>query len=79
MVPEGPVHRLGAPADRLPAQHDLGLAPPRRHTHQVGPCGLFNQWFPLPTTLAAAWLILGLAPSPFGAPLATICLFGPSG
>ena len=28
MVPEGPVHRPGAPADHLPAQHDLGLVPP---------------------------------------------------
>ena len=42
-----------------------------------GLTGLFSLWFPLLTTIAAAWLILGLVPRLFGAPLATIRLFGP--
>ena len=39
--------------------------------------GLFSLWFPLLTTLVAAWVILWLVPSLAGAPLGTIRLFQP--
>ena len=37
--------------------------------------GLFSLWFPLLTTLGAAWVILWLVPNLFGAPLGTLVLF----
>ncbi len=42
-----------------------------------GVFGLFSLWFPLGTTLAAAWVILHLVPNLFGTPLANIRLFQP--
>lgn len=42
-----------------------------------GRFGLFSLWFPLLTTLAAAWVILGLVPSAFGVPITTLSLFQP--
>ncbi len=42
-----------------------------------GGFGLFSLWFPLLTTLGAAWVILWLMPSLLGAPLGTIRLFQP--
>ena len=39
--------------------------------------GLFSLWFPLLTTLGAAWVILWLVPNLFGAPLGTLVLFQP--
>ncbi len=39
--------------------------------------GRFSLWFPLVTTLVAAWVILVLVPDLFGSPLATIRLFAP--
>jgi hypothetical protein len=42
-----------------------------------GASGLFSLWFPLLTTLCAAWVILLLVPGLFGAPLRTITLFQP--
>lgn len=39
--------------------------------------GLFSLWFPLLTTLAAAWVMLSLMPQLLGAPLGTISLFQP--
>ncbi len=39
--------------------------------------GLFSLWFPLLTTLAAAWVLLYLVPNLFGTPLANIRLFQP--
>ena len=39
--------------------------------------GLFSLWFPLLTTLAAAWVLLGLVPNLFGTPLGTLRLFAP--
>jgi CubicO group peptidase (beta-lactamase class C family) len=39
--------------------------------------GLFSLWFPLLTTLAAAWVCLSLVPSLNGAPLSTVILFQP--
>jgi hypothetical protein len=42
-----------------------------------GVFGLFSLWFPLLTTLAAAWVLLGLVPKLFGTPLGTLRLFAP--
>ena len=42
-----------------------------------GILGLFSLWFPLFTTLVAAWAMLRLVPSLLGAPLGTIGLFQP--
>ncbi len=39
--------------------------------------GLFSLWFPLLTTLVAAWVIFSLVPRLGGAPLGTIRLFQP--
>ena len=38
---------------------------------------MFSLWFPLLTTLAAAWVILRLVPDLFGTPLANLRLFQP--
>ncbi len=42
-----------------------------------GAFGLFSLWFPLLTTLGAAWVVLRLVPIIIGAPLGTISLFQP--
>ncbi len=42
-----------------------------------GVFGLFSLWFPLLTTLAAAWVLLALVPNLFGTPLGTLRLFAP--
>jgi CubicO group peptidase (beta-lactamase class C family) len=42
-----------------------------------GVFGLFSLWFPLLTTLAAAWAIFSLVPKVGGVPLGTIRLFQP--
>ncbi len=39
--------------------------------------GLFSLWFPLLTTIVAAWAIFGLVPTVAGASLGTIILFQP--
>jgi hypothetical protein len=39
--------------------------------------GLFSLWFPLLTTLVAAWVVLFLVPSLLGSPISTISLFQP--
>jgi hypothetical protein len=39
--------------------------------------GLFSWWFPLLTTLAAAWVIVSLVPDLYGVPLRTLGLFQP--
>ncbi len=44
---------------------------------QAGVSGLFSLWFPLLTTLVAAWAFLWLVPSLTGAPLSTIRLYQP--
>ena len=43
----------------------------------AGISGRFSLWFPLLTTVVAAWVILFLMPSLLGAPLGTIRLFQP--
>lgn len=42
-----------------------------------GPFGLFSLWFPLLTTIVAAWVMLWLVPNLFGVPLGTLFLFQP--
>lgn len=42
-----------------------------------GAAGRFSLWFPLLTTLAAAWVILDLVPTLIGSPLLTISVFQP--
>jgi hypothetical protein len=44
---------------------------------KAGVFGLFSLWFPLLTTLGAAWVMLSLVPSLLGSPLGTISLFQP--
>ncbi len=39
--------------------------------------GLFSLWFPLLTTLVAAWVLVGLVPSLSGVSISTLILFGP--
>ncbi len=42
-----------------------------------GVFGLFSLWFPLLTTLVAAWVLLGLVSKLFGTPLGTLRLYAP--
>lgn len=44
---------------------------------RAGLPGLFSLWFPLFTTLVAAWVILLFVPNQMGAPISTIRLFQP--
>jgi len=44
---------------------------------KTGPFGVFSLWFPLVTTLVAAWVVLSLVPGLLGSPLGTIALFQP--
>ncbi|MEE8117907.1 MAG: hypothetical protein V3T28_12435, partial [Gemmatimonadales bacterium] len=44
---------------------------------KAGIFGLFSLWFPLLTTLGAAWFILWLVPNLFGTPLGTLVRFQP--
>jgi hypothetical protein len=44
---------------------------------KAGAFGLFSLWFPLLTTLVAAWVMLWLVPNLFGVPLGTLFLFQP--
>ncbi|WP_347755426.1 serine hydrolase domain-containing protein [Agrococcus sp. ProA11] len=39
--------------------------------------GLFSLWFPLATTVAAAWVMLQLVPTLFGAPISVLLRFQP--
>ena len=43
-----------------------------------GISGLFSLWFPLLTTLGAAWVIFSLVPRLWGAPLGTITCSSPT-
>lgn len=44
---------------------------------KAGPFGAFSLWFPLLTTLAAAWVLLLLVPRLLGVPLGTLRIFQP--
>ena len=65
----------------LPFGYALSMIWAWRHRGDIraksGVFGLFSLWFPLLTTLAAAWVVLHLVPSLFGTPLANIRLFQP--
>ena len=65
----------------LPFVYPLSMVWAWRHRVAIraksGAFGLFSLWFPLLTTLAAAWVILHLVPNLFGTPLANIRLFQP--
>ncbi|MGB3257599.1 MAG: serine hydrolase domain-containing protein [Ornithinimicrobium sp.] len=65
----------------LPIGYLLSMIWAWRHRVEIraksGLSGLFSLWFPLLTTLVAAWVILGLVPRLFGSPLTTIRLFQP--
>lgn len=65
----------------LPVGYLLSIVWAWRHRAQLrakaGPLGLFSLWFPLFTTLIAAWVVLGLVPRQVGSPVATIAVFQP--
>ncbi len=65
----------------LPFVYLLSMIWAWRHRAEIraksGVFGLFSLWFPLLTTLAAAWVILHLVPNLFGSPLGNIRLFHP--
>lgn len=65
----------------LPIVYLLSMVWAWRHRAEIraksGVFGRFSLWFPLLTTLVAAWVILGLVPRLFGSPLANIRLFAP--
>lgn len=67
----------------LPVFYLLSMAWAWRHRVAIrakssaGFAGLFSLWFPLLTTLAAAWVVVVLVPNLFGSPLATLTVFQP--
>ena len=65
----------------LPIVYALSMVFAWRHRTALraksGVFGRFSLWFPLLTTLAAAWVILYLVPTLFGAPIGTLRLFQP--
>jgi CubicO group peptidase (beta-lactamase class C family) len=65
----------------LPVIYLLSMFWAWRHRDEIraksGIAGRFSLWFPLLTTLGAAWVILWLVPNLFGSPLATLLLFAP--
>ena len=65
----------------LPFVYALSMIWAWRHRMAIraksGTFGRFSLWFPLLTTLGAAWVILRLVPNLFGTPLANIRLFQP--
>ena len=65
----------------LPMIYLLSMVWAWRHRGEVraksGAFGLFSLWFPLLSTLGAAWVVLDLVPRLLGSPLRTISLFQP--
>ena len=67
----------------LPAVYLLSMVWAWRHRTAIrakstaGFSGRFSLWFPLLTTLLAAWAIFALVPTVGGAPVGTILLFSP--
>ena len=65
----------------LPITYLLSMVWAWRHRDELraksGASGLFSLWFPLLTTLAAAWVILSLVPTLIGSPLTNLALFQP--
>ncbi len=65
----------------LPISYLLSMAWSWRHRTAIraksGVFGAFSLWFPLLSTLVAAWVILYLVPTLLGAPIGTLRLFQP--
>ena len=65
----------------LPIAYLLSMVWAWRHRDELraksGASGLFSLWFPLLTTLVAAWVMLYLVPTLIGSPLANLALFQP--
>lgn len=65
----------------LPIVYLLSMIWAWRHRAEIraksGAFGLFSLWFPLLTTVAAAWVILWLMPTLLGSPIGTLALFQP--
>ncbi len=65
----------------LPIVYLLSMGWAWRHRVEIrsksGGVGLFSLWFPLLTTLTAAWVVLDLVPTLIGSPLGNISLFQP--
>lgn len=65
----------------LPIVYLLSMIWAWRHRDDIrsksGAFGMFSLWFPLLTTLAAAWVIIWLMPNLLGSPLGTLTLFQP--
>ena len=65
----------------LPLVFLLSMVWAWRHRDELraksGPFGIFSLWFPLLTTLVAAWVLVFLVPRLFGVPLKTLRLFQP--
>lgn len=65
----------------LPFLYLLSIIWAWRHREEIraksGIAGLFSLWFPLLTTLIAAWVIVWLMPTLLGSPIGNIALFQP--
>ncbi len=65
----------------MPIVFLLSIAWAWRHRAAIraksGAFGMFSLWFPLLTTVAGAWVILGLVPKLFGVPISTLRRFQP--
>ena len=65
----------------LPILYLISMLWAWRHRDEIhaksGPSGLFSLWFPLVTTVAAAWVILWLVPTLIGSPIGNLVLFQP--
>ncbi len=65
----------------MPLIYLLSMVWAWRHRRELrtkqGAFGLFSLWFPVLTTLAAAWVILHVVPTLFGSPMGNIRLFQP--
>ena len=65
----------------LPGVYTLSMVWAWRHRADLrakaGAFGLFSLWFPLLTTVAAAWVIVDLVPRLFGTPLTNTMLYQP--
>ncbi len=65
----------------LPIAYLLSMVWAWLHREEIrtksGISGLFSLWFPLLTTLVAAWVVIWLVPNLMGSPLRTISLFQP--
>src|SRR5665811_1019360 len=80
MVPEGPVHRYGAPADHVRSRHDLGGPSPRQASRQTEVGHFRTVQLVVPSAHYACrgvGVIFSLVPSLVGAPIGTIIMLQP--